>query len=435
MDSSIANIVSLCTGVGMLDEAVRLGAEQLGIRTRLAMCAEWEAYAAACLRSRMEDESMEPAPIWCGDLGGLDCRFLQGLVGILCAGLPCQPYSVAGRQEGKADARSWGDGDGPIPHFLRIVSECQPAVVFIENVPPFVTGIRDQRTGRLNYPFRDVGSVLCRMGYVCEKPLFLTAEAVGASHRRERVFILAHIPSKRFQWNTKQYGESIEPAQQPSRRNDAGGTGEDVGNADARRRRQQGNGGIQNRIDSAGSHMGHTERNSGEARIGEREQQEPGLATKGADRRSEELANAGRASGNAEQLDESRQGLRRQSPEANAQWIGARSGAMDVDGVGLADSVGEGSQGGERRTSNAQFPATERSGQSLFAPGPTADWGSIPEQVWPAIESGFRVLVDGMAVVVDAGRADQLRCGGNGVVAIQGAVAFIELMQRAGIAP
>jgi DNA (cytosine-5)-methyltransferase 1 len=52
----------------------------------------------------------------------------------------------------------------------------------------------------------------------------------------------------------------------------------------------------------------------------------------------------------------------------------------------------------------------------------------------PAIEPGFRLLVDGLALVVDQSRADQLRCAGNGVVATQAATAFVVLARRLGIA-
>ena len=65
-----------------------------------------------------------------------------------------------------------------------------------------------------------------------------------------------------------------------------------------------------------------------------------------------------------------------------------------------------------------------------FAQGPAADWRGIPEHLYPAIESGVRMLVDGVAVVVDESRADQLRCIGNGVVPLEAAVAFRVLNSR-----
>jgi DNA (cytosine-5)-methyltransferase 1 len=53
--------------------------------------------------------------------------------------------------------------------------------------------------------------------------------------------------------------------------------------------------------------------------------------------------------------------------------------------------------------------------------------------LYPALEPGFRLLVDGRPVVLDESRTDQLRCGGNGCVPLSAAVAFIELVRRAGI--
>ena len=65
----------------------------------------------------------------------------------------------------------------------------------------------------------------------------------------------------------------------------------------------------------------------------------------------------------------------------------------------------------------------------VFSPPDPAPTGA--ESPKPSGRRGFRVLVDGSALVLDESRADQLRCGGNGVVALQGAVAFVELVRRA----
>lgn len=314
------NILSLCSGVGMLDLGVSAGLEYLGFAPRHVGYCERDAYAAACLMARMEDASLEPAPVFCGDMRDLDALPLRGRVDLVCAGLPCQPYSTAGKQRGLADHRSYGDGDGPIPHFLRIVAECRPALVFCENVPPWVRGGW----------FRPVGEELCRLGYKLARPIFVTAESVGASHRRERVFVLA-VSSGRGFGKLRQPPERI-----------GGGAGQPRG---------------------------------GSSR---------GIA-------------AGRTS----------------------------------EVMGHAD--GEGPQG--------RGPAAERRGEpaasgrdgadvALFAPGPSGDWQGIDEAIWPAIKPGFRVLADGRTLVVDASRADQLRCGGNGCVPLQAAVALIELMRE-----
>ena len=72
----------------------------------------------------------------------------------------------------------------------------------------------------------------------------------------------------------------------------------------------------------------------------------------------------------------------------------------------------------------------------LFAPGPADPrWaGIIGRAPWlaPATEPGVRMLVDGMALLVDESRAHQLRQVGNGVCPLQAAVAFVTLATRAG---
>ena len=330
------NSLGLCAGVGLLDVAVQLGCEHLGIDCRPAALCEWDAYAAGVLLSRMEETSLEPCPIWCGDLRDFDARPFRGVVDVLAAGLPCQPYSVAGKQLGNSDHRSHGDdGSGPIPQFLRIVAECRPAVVFCENVPPWVRGGW----------FRPVGEELSRLGYEIEDPLFVTAEAVGASHKRERVFVLAHCSMR--------------------------GRGE---------LRQ-----------SSGS---------------------DGLAD-GCDEVLEQSHGSGR------QIDEQGRG-------SNRRAASGRPG----EAMAEADEQGPQERIGERGDEREEFAAVERS-SSIFAPGPGADWRGIDAHLWPAIESGVCVLADGCSLVVDASRADQLRCAGNAVVPLQAAVAFVELMRRA----
>lgn len=146
---------------------------------------EREAFAASQLVALMESGLLDAAPVW-SDLATFDARAWRGRVDCIIAGLPCQPYSAAGKREGNDDRRSWGEGDGPIPHFLRIVDESRPAVVWLENVTAWVMGGF----------FRPVGEELCRLGYELEKPLLLAASDVGASHQRERVFIMAHDASR-----------------------------------------------------------------------------------------------------------------------------------------------------------------------------------------------------------------------------------------------
>lgn len=162
--------LSICSGIGGIELGLRLVLPSLRVLAYL----ERQAYPASVLLARMEDKALGPAPVFCGNLEDFDARPFAG-VDIVTAGLPCQPYSVAGHQKGHDDERAiW-------PEFVRIVGECRPAVVFLENVPTFVT----------SGWFRQPGEELSRLGYHIERPLFLAAEDLGATHGRERVWILA----------------------------------------------------------------------------------------------------------------------------------------------------------------------------------------------------------------------------------------------------
>jgi len=166
----VVNVLSLCAGVGGLDLGVELAT---GGIARTVCFVERETHAAAILAARMEEELLAPAPIW-SDLTSFDGREWRGVVDCVAAGYPCQPFSTAGRRAGVDDPRHlW-------PHVARIIRETGTDWAFLENVP-----------GHLSLGFDDVCRELQGMGFVVAAGLFSAAE-VGASHRRERLFVLAH---------------------------------------------------------------------------------------------------------------------------------------------------------------------------------------------------------------------------------------------------
>ena len=108
-------------------------------------------------------------------------------VDIICGGFPCQDISTAGKQGGIHGKKSglWWE-------FQRIISELQPRVAIMENVPNLLT---------LGMP--EVLGSLSEMGYDA-KWGSIKAANVGATHRRERVFILAYKPSIGWRrWNER----------------------------------------------------------------------------------------------------------------------------------------------------------------------------------------------------------------------------------------
>lgn len=416
VDTPSPTVLSLCSGIGMLDEAIRLVFEH----ARTACFAEWEAYAASVLLARIEDESLEPAPVWCGDLRDFDATPFRGLVDILAAGLPCQPYSYAGKREGNTDRRSYGQGDGPIPQFLRITAECRPTVVLLENVPAWLRGGW----------FRPVGEELSRLGYEIAEPVFVAASDVGASHERERVFVLAHLPGERGKGWRLSKPDGRDDATDVERRGESRmadtSSGDDSGRGlerrmDARPETTEGRReSPANRPDDVCATVADAQ--DPDRRPGERGE-ETGTRTHGQRRR--------RPSGGEPDVgDSNRRG--RSTGRATNVARPDQSEPRKPD-----EQLAESARGGQRelRQSSERQRLADGSDPDLFAPGPSDPrWQSIianSPHLAPAIEPGLRELASGQSLVVDSERADQLRCCGNQVVALQAACALVELLRRA----
>lgn len=150
--------------------------EQIGL-CRTVCYIENDAYCQRLLVQRMRDGWISEAPLW-SDLRLFDGRPWRGLVDFVFGGIPCQPWSVAGKRRGSADERDlW-------PDFLRVVCEVGPRFVLLENVRGLLAGDGGRGFGRI------LGD-LATVGYDAEWDV-LSAQAVGAPHRRERVWVVAY---------------------------------------------------------------------------------------------------------------------------------------------------------------------------------------------------------------------------------------------------
>lgn len=119
-------------------------------------------------------------------------------VDLICAGVPCQPVSHAGKQKGADDERwMWGEA-------LRIVADLSPRFFVAENP----IGILNHDGGRT---FRGLLRALASVGYVCEWHVIAAAD-VGAPHLRQRVWLVAYtdcgrLPVERFKEHRDEQGE------------------------------------------------------------------------------------------------------------------------------------------------------------------------------------------------------------------------------------
>ena len=109
-----------------------------------------------------------------GDIREFDGSEYRGLIDIITGGFPCQPFSVAGKQQGKDDSRHlW-------PEMLRVIREIQPTWVVGENVP-----------GIIKLALEDICTSLEGEGYEVQ-PFIIPSASIGAWDKRERVWIIAY---------------------------------------------------------------------------------------------------------------------------------------------------------------------------------------------------------------------------------------------------
>lgn len=189
MGSSAFNILSLCTGIGGLELGLKLACPE----ARTICYCEREAYCIEVLVKKIKEKSLDDAPIW-SDITTFNGRPWCNRVDCLTGGYPCTPFSSLGKKLGKEDERWLWE------HIARIIEEVKPEWCFFENV-----------SAHLRMGFEQVHDDLQRMGYRVATGVFTAAE-VGAGHKRERLFLLAHSVSNR-RIEKRIYSNLDEPSQ------------------------------------------------------------------------------------------------------------------------------------------------------------------------------------------------------------------------------
>lgn len=136
------------------------------------------------------------------DITKTDFHQWHGKVDVLTGGFPCQPFSLAGRRKGADDNRYlW-------QQMLRAIRQIHPTWVVGENVAGIKTMVEScqvTQMGRTDYLFEEnhlyreesrftldkICADLEAEGYSVQ-PIVIPACAIGAPHRRDRVWIIAH---------------------------------------------------------------------------------------------------------------------------------------------------------------------------------------------------------------------------------------------------
>ncbi|MCX8506055.1 MAG: DNA cytosine methyltransferase [Alphaproteobacteria bacterium] len=157
--------LELCAGAG----GQAIGLEQAGFIHHAMV--EIDPYACSTLRlNRPEWNVFET------DIAQFDGKPFRG-IDLLAGGLPCPPFSVAGKQLGKNDERNL------FPHALRLIDEIRPRAIMLENV----RGILDT----VFIDFRlELAKSLKKFGYVTHWRL-LNASDYSVPQLRPRVVFVA----------------------------------------------------------------------------------------------------------------------------------------------------------------------------------------------------------------------------------------------------
>ncbi len=162
-------VLDLFSGIG----GFSLGLERAGMRT-VAFC-EIEPYCRAVLRKHWPD-----VPRY-DDVRTLTADRLDadGIVpDVICGGFPCQDISTAGKGAGLEGERS-----GLWSEYKRLIGEVRPKYVIVENVAALLNRGLDRVLGDL-----------AEIGYDAQWHC-IPACAVGAPHRRDRIWIMAYPES------------------------------------------------------------------------------------------------------------------------------------------------------------------------------------------------------------------------------------------------
>lgn len=139
------------------------------------------------------------------DVTKTDFKQWQGKVDVLTGGFPCQPFSIAGKRKGAKDDRFlW-------PSMLKAIHQIRPTWIIAENVAGILTmaqqskvigmestsdlfaennNVRRKFQLRQSFTMQRICTDIESCGYAVQ-PLLIPACAVGAPHRRDRLFIVA----------------------------------------------------------------------------------------------------------------------------------------------------------------------------------------------------------------------------------------------------
>jgi len=159
--------IDLFAGIG----GFRMAMQNLG--GKCLFTSEWDEYSKKTYRANYGE-------IPFGDITKETTKnFIPDNFDVLCAGFPCQAFSIAGRRGGFDDTRGTLFFD-----VAEIIKRKKPKAIFLENVK----GLRNHDKGRT---LKTILNVLrTDLGYFVPEPQIINAKNFGVPQNRERIFIV-----------------------------------------------------------------------------------------------------------------------------------------------------------------------------------------------------------------------------------------------------
>lgn len=180
-----------------------IGGFRLGLEAVGGKCVESIEYNKFCVETYTKN--FGDGEIWPCDIREVDLKSLKDF-DVLCAGFPCQPFSMAGISKRNSLGRPHGFDDQDLGnlfwHIMRVVREKQPKVVLLENV-------KNLKTHDKGRTFATIHAALDEAGYDVYHEI-IDAALVTPQHR-ERIFIVAIRQDCRVDHGAPLGGEFVFP--------------------------------------------------------------------------------------------------------------------------------------------------------------------------------------------------------------------------------
>ena len=159
-----------------IDLFAGIGGFRLALQNLKGKCiytSEWDKYSKKTYRANFGE-------IPFGDITKKETKnYIPDGFDVLCAGFPCQAFSIAGRRGGFEDTRGTLFFD-----VAQIIKKKQPKAIFLENVK----GLRNHDKGKT---LSTILNVLREdLGYFIPEPQIMNAKEFGVPQNRERIFIV-----------------------------------------------------------------------------------------------------------------------------------------------------------------------------------------------------------------------------------------------------